>query len=54
MKYLVTFVSSGGLTVEANSPREARDIFNKEMQHEAAEEMRLNGIDITEISEFEE
>lgn len=54
MKYLVTFMATGGLTVEANSPDEAQEIFDTTMQEKAAAEILANGIDITEIQLDEE
>lgn len=50
-KFLVTFMSSGALTVEAETEDEAREIFERDMQAEASNELKLNGIDISEISE---
>ena len=52
MLYLVTFMASGGLTVEADS-EEAREIFENQMQEDAGRELAANGIDITEIAEAE-
>ena len=50
-KFLITFRSSGALTVEADSEETARAIFENNMREKAAEELKLNGIDITEVSE---
>lgn len=54
MKYNITFASTGGMTIEANSENEAMEIFENEMQETAEHELHLNGIDITEISELED
>lgn len=53
MLYLVTFMASGGLTVEADSEEEAREIFENRMQEDAGRELAANGIDITEVAEAE-
>ena len=50
-KFAITFMSSGGLSVEADTEDEAREIFENHMQNKAWEELKLNGIDITEVSE---
>ncbi|WP_289111383.1 hypothetical protein [uncultured Bacteroides sp.] len=50
-KFLITFMSSGALTVEADNEETARAIFENNMREKAAEELKLNGIDITEVSE---
>lgn len=49
MQYLITFMSSGGLVVEADNEDEARDIFESTMQEDAGRELAANGIDITEV-----
>lgn len=54
MKYLVTFMSSGGLTVEANSPEEAKVMFEALHQSSAMRELMCNGIDITDVTEVTE
>lgn len=51
MKYLVTFMSSGGLTVEANSPEEAKLFFEALHRNDAMRELMCNGIDITDVTE---
>lgn len=51
-KFLITFMSSGALTVEADNEKNAYAMFESNMQEKAAEELKHNGIDITEISEI--
>lgn len=53
-KYMVTFMSSGGMTVEAENEDEARKVFERQRQYMAWAELKANGIDITEISEESE
>ncbi len=51
MKYLITFMATGGLTVEAESEEEARRIFEAaNIQEQASHELAMNGIDITDVS----
>lgn len=51
---MITFAATGGMTVEAASEDEAREIFENEMQEDAGRELYMNGIDITEIAESDE
>lgn len=50
MQYLITFMSTGGLYVEANSIEEAEKKFNDEMQEDAGRQLAYNGIEITDIT----
>ena len=54
MTYLVTFMSSGGLTVEANSPEEAKLFFEALHRNDAMRELMCNGIDVTDVTEVTE
>ncbi len=54
MTWLITFASTGGLTVEADTKDEAIRIFDEEMQEDAGRELVLNGIDITEVWEADD
>ena len=54
MKYLVTFMSSGGLTVEADSPESAKVIFEAIHQGAAMRELMYNGIEVTDVTEVKE
>ncbi len=47
--YLVTFMTSGTLTVSANSEEEARKLFDKFYQEDAARELAMNGIKVTDV-----
>lgn len=50
-RFMVTFMSSGGLTVEAENEDEAREIFERQRSYMAWAELKANGIDITDIQE---
>lgn len=52
MTRMVTFMASGAMTIEGENEDEIRKIFEQPDKQEIAwNELKLNGIDITEISE---
>lgn len=54
MRYFITFMSTGGLDVEAESEEDAIRIFQKTMQTDAMNELESNGIDLTSVCKINE
>lgn len=54
MKYLVTFMSSGAITVDAKSSEAAKQFFEDFLQGSAMRELTYNGIEVTDVTEVEE
>jgi len=51
-KFIVCFMATGGIDIEAESEEEARRKFNEEIdQNDIIENMTENGWDITEVFE---
>jgi hypothetical protein len=48
MRFLVTYMASAGITIEANSEDEAKDKFNQIPANLLLDELEENGIEITD------
>jgi len=48
--YEITFMSSGTMRVDANSEEEACQLFESHYLYDAAEQMALDGISITDVA----
>lgn len=53
-KFTVTFMASGGITIETEKEDEVREIFERQKQYLAWTELKANGIEITGIQKESE
>ena len=50
-KFTITFASTGGVTIEADTEEEAIEKFDNMSEFELSQELSENGIEMTEIFE---
>lgn len=54
-QYLITFMAAGPLIVEAESEEAARELFEEsDFQVDAAAQLARNGVELTDVQEYEE